>query len=108
MHTATPSCSAGSWNLNSDPYAQTAGTLPTEMSPWSPYNVPLNGCLNHPTFFCFFFDTFFCIKKKSIIIITNYKGLENEWITSAWEADTLNNINVIIQAHSSISHFLSC
>ena len=40
---------------------------------------------------------------------TNYKGLEqhqkNEWITSAWEADTLNTINVMIQAHSSILHF---
>lgn len=27
-------------------------------------------------------------------------------ITSAWKADTLNNINVIIQAHSSILHFI--
>jgi hypothetical protein len=26
-------------------------------------------------------------------------------MTSAWKADTLNNINVIIQAHSSILHF---
>lgn len=30
-----------------------------------PHNVPLNGCLNRPTFFCFFFDTFFVLKRKA-------------------------------------------
>lgn len=95
------------------------GFLPGEdahqVALWHPTAVFQMGDQRVLGFFCLFkflFLYIFCIKKKSIIITTNYKGLEqdqnNEWITSAWEADTLNSI-VMIQAHSSILHFfLSC